>query len=145
MTKIITANINRAANRALVNNLPIRRNQLRGNGASFVNSLQGYWAEVIFFDYRSAALMAPLLGLSFYLATMCFKSSNDLEFGMAVVNVLPSDGKVIDEGPVGCSVDVCNDDFRFLDVGLPPEILRLKEPSTPINGTSKNEFSPVTL
>ena len=43
---------------------------------------------------------------------------------MAVINVLPSDGKVIDEGPVGCSVDVCNDDFRFLDVGLPPEILR---------------------
>ena len=58
---------------------------------------------------------------------MGFKSSNDLEFGMAVVNVLPSDGKVIDEGPVGCSVDVCNDDFRFLDVGLPPEILRLKD------------------
>ncbi len=46
---------------------------------------------------------------------------------MAVINVLPSDGKVIDEGPVGCSVDVCNDDFRFLDVGLPPEILRLKD------------------
>lgn len=65
-------------------------------------------------------LRVPLLGLSFYLATMGFKSSNDLEFGMAVVNVLPSDGKVIDEGPVGCSVDVCNDDFRFLDVGLPP-------------------------
>ena len=58
---------------------------------------------------------------------MGFKSSNDLEFGMAVINVLPSDGKVIDEGPVGCSVDVCNDDFRFLDVGLPPEILRLKD------------------
>ena len=72
-------------------------------------------------------LRVPLLGLSFYLATMGFKSSNDLEFGMAVVNVLPSDGKVIDEGPVGCSVDVCNDDFRFLDVGLPPEILRLKD------------------
>ena len=67
------------------------------------------------------------MGLSFYLATMDFKSSNDLEFGMAVINVLPSDGKVIDEGPVGCSVDVCNDDFRFLDVGLPPEILRLKD------------------
>ena len=46
---------------------------------------------------------------------------------MAVINVLPSDGKVIDEGPVGCSIDVCNDDFRFLDVGLPPEILRLKD------------------
>ncbi len=46
---------------------------------------------------------------------------------MAVVKVLPSDGKVIDEGPVGCSVDVCNDDFRFLDIGLPPEILRLKD------------------
>lgn len=45
---------------------------------------------------------------------------------MAVINVLPSDGKVIDEGPVGCSVDVCCDDFRFLDVGLPPEILRLR-------------------
>ena len=46
---------------------------------------------------------------------------------MAVINVLPSDGKVIDEGPVGCSVDVCCDDFRHLDVGLPPEILRLKD------------------
>ena len=71
--------------------------------------------------------MAPLLGLSFYLATMGFESSNDLEFGMAVINVLPSDGKVIDEGPVGCSVDVCCDDFRYLDIGLPPEILRLKD------------------
>ena len=46
---------------------------------------------------------------------------------MAVVNVLPSDGKVIDEGPVGCSVDVCCNDFRHLDIGLPPEILRLKD------------------
>lgn len=46
---------------------------------------------------------------------------------MAVINVLPSDGKVIDEGPVGCSVDVCSDDFRHLDIGLPPEILRLKD------------------
>ena len=97
------------------------------NGASFVNTLQGYWAEFIFYRYRLSVLRVPLLGLSFYLATMCFKGSNDLEFGMAVINVLPSDGKVIDEGPVGCSVDVCNDDFRFLDVGLPPEILRLKD------------------
>ena len=46
---------------------------------------------------------------------------------MAVINVLPSDGKVVDEGPVGCSVDVCCDDFRHLDIGLPPEILRLKD------------------
>ena len=46
---------------------------------------------------------------------------------MAVINVLPSDGKVIDEGPVGCSADVCCDDFRHLDVGLPPEILRLMD------------------
>ena len=46
---------------------------------------------------------------------------------MAVINVLPSDGKVIDEGPVGCSADVHCDDFRHLDVGLPPEILRLKD------------------
>lgn len=46
---------------------------------------------------------------------------------MAVINVLPSDGKVIDEGPVGCSADVRCDDFRHLDVGLPPEILRLKD------------------
>ena len=46
---------------------------------------------------------------------------------MAVIDVLPSDGKVIDEGPVGCSVDVCCDDFRHLDVGLPLEILRLKD------------------
>lgn len=37
-------------------------------------------AEFIFFDYRSAVLMAPLLGLSFYLATMGFKRSSDLEF-----------------------------------------------------------------
>ena len=46
---------------------------------------------------------------------------------MAVVDVLPSDGKVVDEGSVGCSVDVCCDDFRHLDIGLPPEILRLKD------------------
>ena len=46
---------------------------------------------------------------------------------MAVIDVLPSDGKVIGEGPVGCSVDVCCDDFRHLDIGLPPEILRLKD------------------
>lgn len=46
---------------------------------------------------------------------------------MAVINVLPSDGKVIDEGPVGCSADVRCDDFRHLDVELPPEILRLKD------------------
>ena len=46
---------------------------------------------------------------------------------MAVINVLPSDGKVIDEGPVGCSVDVYCDDFRHLDIGLPPESLRLKD------------------
>ena len=46
---------------------------------------------------------------------------------MAVVNVLPADGKVVAEGPVGCSVDVCCDDFRHLDIGLPPEILRLKD------------------
>lgn len=46
---------------------------------------------------------------------------------MAVIDVLPSDGKVIDEGPVGCSVDVCCDDFRHLDIELPPEILRLKD------------------
>lgn len=97
------------------------------NGASFVNSPQGYWAEFIFYRYRISVLRVPLLGLSFYLATMDFKSSNDLEFGMAVINVLPSDGKVIDEGPVGCSVDVCCDDFRHLDIGLPPEILRLKD------------------
>lgn len=50
-----------------------------------------------------------------------------MEFGVAVIDVLPSDGKVIDEGPVGCSVDVCCDDFRHLDIGLPPEILRLKD------------------
>ena len=35
---------------------------------------------------------------------------------MAVIDVLPSDGKVIDEGPVGCSVDVCCDDFRHLGI-----------------------------
>ena len=46
---------------------------------------------------------------------------------MAVVDVLPADGKVVAEGPVGCSVDVCCDDFRHLDIGLPPEILRLKD------------------
>ena len=42
-----------------------RRNQLRGNGASFVNSLQGYWAEFIFSRYRLSVLRVPLLGLSF--------------------------------------------------------------------------------
>ena len=42
-----------------------RRNQLRGNGASFVNSLQGYWAEFILSRYRLSVLRVPLLGLSF--------------------------------------------------------------------------------
>ena len=94
------------------------------NGASFVNS-QGYWLNS-FLEVPFIGVEGSFIG-AFFLATMGFKSSNDLEFGMAVINVLPSDGKVIDEGPVGCSVDVCNDDFRHLDVGLPPEILRLKD------------------
>ena len=89
---------------------------------------QGYWAEFIFNRYRLSVLMVPLLGLSFYLATMGFKSSNDLEFGMAVINVLPSDGKVIDEGPVGCSVDVCCDDFRHLDIGCRLRFFVLRMP-----------------
>lgn len=46
---------------------------------------------------------------------------------MAVIDILPADGKVVAEGPVGCSVEVCDDDFRHLDIGLPPEILRLKD------------------
>lgn len=72
--------------------------------------------------------MAPLLGLSFYLVTMDSRSSNDLEFGVAVIDVLPSDGKVIDEGPVGCSVDVCCDDFRHLDIGYRLRFFVLRMP-----------------
>ena len=56
-----------------------------------------------------------------------FSLSFDVGVVMAVVDVLPADGKVVAEGPVGCSVDVCCDDFRHLDIGLPPEILRLKD------------------
>ena len=47
---------------------------------------------------------------------------------MAVINVLPSDGKVIDEGPVGCSVDVCSDDFRHLDIGYRLRFFVLRMP-----------------
>lgn len=47
---------------------------------------------------------------------------------MAVINVLPSDGKVIDEGPVGCSADVRCDDFRHLDIGLPLRFFVLRMP-----------------
>ena len=39
---------------------------------------------------------------------------------------IPHDGRVSTEGPVGCFDEVSNDDFRYLDVGLPTEIARLK-------------------
>ena len=68
-----------------------------------------------------------MLGLSFLSRYNGGCLSFDAGVVMAVVDVLPADGKVIDEGPVGCSVDVCCDDFCHLDIGLPPEILRLKD------------------
>ena len=39
---------------------------------------------------------------------------------------IPHDGRVVTGGPVGCFDEISNDDFRFLDVGLPSEIARLK-------------------
>lgn len=45
---------------------------------------------------------------------------------MVVETVYPAAGELVCAGPVGCADDVANEDFRFLDVGLPPEIARLK-------------------
>lgn len=45
---------------------------------------------------------------------------------MAVETVYPEAGELVCEGPVGCTDEVSNDDFRYLDIGLPPEIARLK-------------------
>ena len=39
---------------------------------------------------------------------------------------IPHDGAVVADGPVGCFDEVSNSDFRYLDVGLPAEIARLK-------------------
>ena len=57
---------------------------------------------------------------SFWLLTL-------LGFVVAVCSYrIPHDGRVVAEGPVGCLDEVSNDDFRFLDMGLPAEIARLK-------------------
>ena len=45
---------------------------------------------------------------------------------MVVETVYPAAGELVCAVPVGCADDVENEDFRFLDVGLPPEIARLK-------------------
>ena len=68
-----------------LNNLPwLRQMSPQGNssgGRGFLRlTPQGYWAEFIFNRYRLSVLMVPLLGLSFYLATMGFRRSSDLEF-----------------------------------------------------------------
>lgn len=48
------------------------------------------------------------------------------EAAVAVETVYPEAGELVCEGPVGCTDEVSNDDFRYLDIGLPPEIARLK-------------------
>lgn len=45
---------------------------------------------------------------------------------MSVKTVLPADGVVAVEGPLGDEDGARNGDYRFLDVGLPAEIARLK-------------------
>lgn len=45
---------------------------------------------------------------------------------MAIKTVMPEEGRLVSCGPVGCSDEVSNDDYRFLDVGLPAEIERFK-------------------
>ncbi|OUP07678.1 transglutaminase-like domain-containing protein [Collinsella sp. An2] len=45
---------------------------------------------------------------------------------MAIVCNYPDKDELVDVGPVGSTDDVSNDDYRYLDVGLPPEIARLK-------------------
>lgn len=46
---------------------------------------------------------------------------------MAVRTEWPEEGKLVVDGPVGCADEVSNDDYRFLVVGLPAEIERLKQ------------------
>ncbi len=43
-----------------------------------------------------------------------------------IQTILPKDENVIQDGQVGCALEVSSDDFRYLSVGLPPEIARLK-------------------
>lgn len=46
---------------------------------------------------------------------------------MAVVTECPERGKLVEKGPVGTNDSVSNDDYRFLAVGLPAEVERLKQ------------------
>ena len=46
---------------------------------------------------------------------------------MAVKTEWPEEGKLVVNGPVGCADEVSNDDYRFLAVGLPAEVERLKQ------------------
>lgn len=46
---------------------------------------------------------------------------------MAVRFEYPEQGELVERGPVGTPDAASNDDFRFLAVGLPPEIERLKQ------------------
>ena len=46
---------------------------------------------------------------------------------MAVRFECPEQGELVERGPVGTPDAASNDDFRFLAVGLPPEIERLKQ------------------
>lgn len=45
---------------------------------------------------------------------------------MAVRFTYPDKEELVVEGPVGCTDVVSNDDYRYLDVGLPAEVARLK-------------------
>lgn len=46
---------------------------------------------------------------------------------MGLKTVSPEDGEFVASAPVGCAEVVQNSDYRYLDVGLPPEVMRLKE------------------
>lgn len=45
---------------------------------------------------------------------------------MEVKTEYPQHGALVVDGPVGTTDEVSNDDYRHLDVGLPPEVARLK-------------------
>ena len=46
---------------------------------------------------------------------------------MTIKTTSPSAGSLRTEGPVGSPDEVENDDYRYLDIGLPQEIERLKQ------------------
>ena len=72
--------------------------------------------------------MAPLLGLSFYLVTMDSRSSNDLEFGVAVIDVLPRMGRLLTRVLLVALLMFAVMIFRHLDIGYRLRFFVLRMP-----------------